>query len=73
MLAGRFLLNPLFRLIGRFGERDDEIVRRHPPPGVAAPGGGRDRQPGIAAVARAIYDRFADSTRSALTLFMSMH
>lgn len=32
--------------------------------------GGRDRQPGIAEVARAIYDRFADATRSALTLFV---
>lgn len=34
--------------------------------------GGRDRQPGIAEVARAIYDRFADATRSALTLFLHM-
>lgn len=32
--------------------------------------GGRDRQPGIAEVARAIYDRFADGARSALSLFM---
>lgn len=32
--------------------------------------GGRDRQPGIAEVARAIYDRFADATRSALALFV---
>lgn len=34
--------------------------------------GGRDRQPGIAEVARAIYDRFADSTRTALSLFMHL-
>lgn len=34
--------------------------------------GGRDRQPGIAEVARAIYDRFADSARSALALFMQI-
>jgi len=34
--------------------------------------GGRDRQPVIAEVARAIYDRFADSTRNALALFMRM-
>ena len=34
--------------------------------------GGRDRQPGIAEVARAIYDRFADSARSALALFLHM-
>lgn len=34
--------------------------------------GGRDRQPGIAEVARAIYDRFADSTRNALSLFMHL-
>ena len=32
--------------------------------------GGRDRQPGIAEVARTIYDRFADATRSALSLFV---
>lgn len=31
--------------------------------------GGRDRQPGIAEVARAIYDRFADTARSAFMLF----
>jgi len=34
--------------------------------------GGRDRQPGIAAAARAIYDRFADSARNALALFMQL-
>ncbi len=34
--------------------------------------GGRDRQPVIAEVSRAIYDRFADSARNALSLFMSM-
>ena len=34
--------------------------------------GGRDRQPGIAEVARAIYDRFADATRSALATFLRM-
>lgn len=34
--------------------------------------GGRDRQLGIAQVARAIYDRFADSVHNALTLFMQM-
>ncbi|TPG56481.1 serine hydrolase [Sphingomonas glacialis] len=34
--------------------------------------GGRDRQPGIAAVARVIYDRFADSARNALAVFMRM-
>jgi len=34
--------------------------------------GGRDRQPVIAEVARAIYDRFADNTRNALALFMRM-
>jgi beta-lactamase class A len=34
--------------------------------------GGRDRQPVIAEVSRAIYDRFADSARNALTLFMQM-
>lgn len=34
--------------------------------------GGRDRQPGIAEVSRAIYDRFADSARAALALFMRM-
>lgn len=34
--------------------------------------GGRDRQPGIAEVARVIYDRFADSARNALSLFMHM-
>jgi beta-lactamase class A len=34
--------------------------------------GGRDRQPVIAEVARAIYDRFADSARNALALFMQM-
>ena len=32
--------------------------------------GGRDRQPGIAEIARTIYDRFADATRSALSLFV---
>lgn len=34
--------------------------------------GGRDRQPVIAQVARAIYDRFADDTRNALAYFMRM-
>ncbi len=34
--------------------------------------GGRDRQPVIAEVSRAIYDYFADSARSALSLFMQM-
>jgi beta-lactamase class A len=34
--------------------------------------GGRDRQPVIAEVARVIYDRFADSVRNALSLFMRM-
>ncbi|MBD8620674.1 beta-lactamase class A [Sphingomonas sp. PP-CE-3G-477] len=34
--------------------------------------GGRDRQPVIAEVSRAIYDYFADSARSALSLFMRM-
>ncbi|MEG3082097.1 serine hydrolase [Sphingomonas sp. PB2P12] len=34
--------------------------------------GGRDRQPGIAEVSRAIYDYFADSARNALSLFMQM-
>ncbi|WP_232473838.1 serine hydrolase [Sphingomonas sp. MA1305] len=34
--------------------------------------GGRDRQLGIAQVARAIYDRFADAERNALTLFMHL-
>ncbi|WP_294191310.1 serine hydrolase, partial [uncultured Sphingomonas sp.] len=34
--------------------------------------GGRDRQPGIAAVARLVYDRFADSTRNALSVFMQL-
>ena len=34
--------------------------------------GGDDRQSGIAAVARVIYDRFADSARTALSLFMHM-
>lgn len=34
--------------------------------------GGRDRQPGIAEVARAIYDRFADSARNALSAFMQL-
>ncbi len=34
--------------------------------------GGRDRQPVIAEVARAIYDRFVDSARNALALFMQM-
>ncbi|MEG3126211.1 serine hydrolase [Sphingomonas sp. GB1N7] len=34
--------------------------------------GGRDHQPVIAAVSRAIYDRFADSARNALALFMLM-
>lgn len=34
--------------------------------------GGRDRQPVIAEVSRAIYDYFADSARNALSLFMSM-
>ncbi len=34
--------------------------------------GGRDRQPVIAEVSRAIYDRFADSARSAISFFMRM-
>jgi len=34
--------------------------------------GGRDRQPVIAEVSRAIYDRFADSARNALAYFMRM-
>ncbi|MGI4730777.1 MAG: serine hydrolase [Janthinobacterium lividum] len=34
--------------------------------------GGRDRQSGIAEVARMIYDRFADSTRNALALFLQI-
>ena len=34
--------------------------------------GGRDRQPVIAEVARVIYDRFADSVRNAVSLFMRM-
>jgi beta-lactamase class A len=34
--------------------------------------GGRDRQPVIAEVSRAIYDRFADSARNALSFFMRM-
>ena len=34
--------------------------------------GGRDRQPVIAEVARVIYDRFADSLRTAVSLFMQM-
>lgn len=34
--------------------------------------GGRDRQPVIAEVARVIYDRFADSVRNALAIFMQM-
>lgn len=34
--------------------------------------GGRDRQPVIAAVARVIYDRFADSARTALSYFLRM-
>ncbi|MES3084898.1 serine hydrolase [Sphingomonas faeni] len=34
--------------------------------------GGRDRQPVIAEVARVIYDRFADSVRNALSIFMRM-
>ena len=34
--------------------------------------GGRDRQPVIAVVARAIYDRFTDSARNAISLFMQM-
>lgn len=34
--------------------------------------GGRDRQSGIAQLARAIYDRFADTTRSALDAFMHL-
>lgn len=34
--------------------------------------GGRDRQPVIAAVSRAIYDRFADTARTALSYFLSM-
>ena len=34
--------------------------------------GGRDRQPGIAAIARLVYDRFADSARNALAVFMQL-
>lgn len=34
--------------------------------------GGRDRQPVIAAVARLIYDRFADSVRNALGIFLQL-
>lgn len=34
--------------------------------------GGRDRQPVIAQVSRMIYDRFADSVRNALALFMRL-
>jgi beta-lactamase class A len=34
--------------------------------------GGRDRQLGIAEVARAIYDRFADAERNALSYFMQL-
>ena len=34
--------------------------------------GGRDRQSGIAQLARAIYDRFADTTRTALDTFMRL-
>ena len=34
--------------------------------------GGRDRQPVIAQVSRVIYDRFADSVRNALALFLRM-
>lgn len=34
--------------------------------------GGRDRQPVIAEVSRVIYDRFADSVRIALSLFLQM-
>ncbi|KQN33706.1 serine hydrolase [Sphingomonas sp. Leaf38] len=34
--------------------------------------GGRDRQPVIAEVARVIYDRFADSVRNAVAVFMQM-
>lgn len=34
--------------------------------------GGRDRQPVIAAVSRAIYDYFADGARNALSIFMRM-
>lgn len=34
--------------------------------------GGRDRQLGIAEIARAIYDRFVDVERNALTLFMHL-
>jgi beta-lactamase class A len=34
--------------------------------------GGRDRQPVIAEVARVIYDRFADSVRNAVAIFMRM-
>ena len=34
--------------------------------------GGRDRQTGIAQVARAIYDRFADATRNALDTFLRL-
>ena len=34
--------------------------------------GGRDRQPGIAEVARAIYDRFADNALSAIAVFIHL-
>lgn len=34
--------------------------------------GGRDRQPVIAAVSRMIYDRFADTVRNAVSLFLRM-
>ncbi len=34
--------------------------------------GGRDRQPGIAAIARLVYDRFSDSTRNALAVFLQL-
>lgn len=34
--------------------------------------GGRDRQPGIAEIARALYDRFADTARSTLSAFMQL-
>lgn len=34
--------------------------------------GGRDRQPGIAAISRLIYDCFADGARNALAIFMRM-
>ncbi|MGP4854934.1 serine hydrolase, partial [Klebsiella pneumoniae] len=34
--------------------------------------GGRDRQSGIASIARRLYDYFADSERNALAMFMQL-